>query len=465
MPIKSLRIKGVGPFDDVTLEFDPHVNVLVGPNCCGKSSVLWTLAELVVYPFAVPTRFFRIENPSASLTLAGPQKEKEFEFSLPVIMHPSLPSSIHMRKLLKTIGYSTFVPSLRQSTDFRAIVPAPDREPAAKPARLTRSFYSADGKAVEVDYYSLPFSPATPVLSGTEYAKRDRLMKTHPLAVTDESVIQKMVELDYKALRENDKAIRDVLNLISSTASEITQGFEVKFLRVEEDANGLYPVFKTPDGELPLNCLSQGTQSIIQWLAHIVLNYADYYDFPKDLENKPGLIIIDEIDNHLHPSWQQRIIPALTKHFPNLQLFLSAHSPLIVAGLKAGQAHLLRRKEDGTVEVTTHQDDIKGWSADEILQHFMDVPSPTDMETAQNVDRLNELSSRSKLTAKEKKELEKLRRELPTTLKGGPMALEIAELRKLIERDKGAPSPRGKASRKKPKRSKRKKAGASRSKA
>ena len=61
-------------------------------------------------------------------------------------------------------------------------------------------------------------------------------------------------------------------------------------------------------------------------------------------------MIVDEIDAHLHPSWQRRILPTLTRNFPNLQIFCSTHSPMMLAGLKAGQVQLLRRDENGRCE-------------------------------------------------------------------------------------------------------------------
>ena len=108
---------------------------------------------------------------------------------------------------------------------------------------------------------------------------------------------------------------------------------------------------------MPLNVLSQGTQSIIQMLAHLLIGYAEYYDYPVDLEDKPGILIIDEIDAHLHPSWQRRIIPTLTKHFPELQIFCSTHSPLMLAGSKEGQVQLLTRDDHGKVVVSKNETD------------------------------------------------------------------------------------------------------------
>ena len=88
---------------------------------------------------------------------------------------------------------------------------------------------------------------------------------------------------------------------------------------------------------------------------------------------KPAILLIDEIENHLHPTWQRRVIPALLEHFPGLQIFATTHSPFVVAGLKAGQVHLLNRDENGVVTATTNTEDIIGWTADEILRVFMGV--------------------------------------------------------------------------------------------
>ena len=59
MPITSLRFTNVGPFDDVEFEFDDHINVFTGPNNSGKSTILWVLSEIVVYPFFFPDKLYR----------------------------------------------------------------------------------------------------------------------------------------------------------------------------------------------------------------------------------------------------------------------------------------------------------------------------------------------------------------------------------------------------------------------
>ena len=185
---------------------------------------------------------------------------------------------------------------------------------------------------------------------------------------------------------------------------------------------------------MPLNTMSQGTQSIVQWLAHLLIGYAAYYDFPKNLEEKPGVLIIDEIDAHLHPSWQRRIIPALTNNFPNLQIFCSTHSPLMLAGLKAGQVHLLQRDESNKVTVSRNEEDIAGWSADEILRSFLGVPDPTDQETVDQLERLRELRRKRDLSPEESEELESLRDAVSEDLLSGPIAAQMERFAQALER-------------------------------
>ena len=115
----------------------------------------------------------------------------------------------------------------------------------------------------------------------------------------------------------------------------------------------------------------------------------------------PAILLIDEIENHLHPTWQRRVIPALLEHFPGLQIFATTHSPFVVAGLKAGQVHLLNRDpETGVVTATTNDRDVIGWTADEILRNMMGVDEPTDQLTVDRANRLRQLREKDTLTSR-----------------------------------------------------------------
>jgi hypothetical protein len=129
----------------------------------------------------------------------------------------------------------------------------------------------------------------------------------------------------------------------------------------------------------------------MQWLTYVLAGYAKYYGYPTNLAAQPGVVIVDEIDAHLHPAAQRRVIPALQRYFPRLQIFCSTHSPLMLAGLKSSQMQLFQRDAHGTVVVTRNETDIVGWSVDEILRGFLGVEQPTEAETARHLGRLQAL--------------------------------------------------------------------------
>ncbi len=190
--------------------------------------------------------------------------------------------------------------------------------------------------------------------------------------------------------------------------------------------------------EQPLyaGALSSGTQGTLLWIYALAIKMFTHYGLPQDApwmgwEEKPAILLIDEIENHLHPTWQRRVIPALLKNFPGLQIFATTHSPFVVAGLKAGQVNLLRR--DGPA--TTNPQDILGWTADEILRNLMGVDEPTDQLTVDRANRLRQLREKGSLTPEEESELNELRRQVNEDLlsKDGSLGAQRERYADLME--------------------------------
>ena len=438
MPISNLSFTNVGPFDEIEFEFDPQVNVFTGPNNSGKSSALWVLGELLVYLFTMPAKLLRGDSPHWNLKYSSTEGTQSVE--------GNLPSEPHMMKsAYEALGYTCFIPAQRHGTNFRSAGPSvsldaevrlraeldhiarerPDDFRKLRPGQFLDSLWT--GKLTE----------------DLDLTRRRNLLMTDTSLVSDESVIQKIVDLDYAAYREGRPELRAIVDKVGSLVSEITEGFQINFLGVGKDSNGLFPQFGTPDGTMPLNVLSQGTQSVIQCLARFLIGYAEYYDFPPDIEEKPGIVIIDEIDAHLHPSWQRRVIPTL-------QIFCSTHSPMLLAGLTAGQAQLLRRNELGRVTVSTNESDVIGWTADEILRNLLEIPSPTAETTAKLVRRLQELRRQEELSAEEAIELEKLRDTVSKELFSGPISAQAEQFLELLKYAKSESNTSSRSSTSKP---------------
>ena len=340
------------------------------------------------------------------------------------------------------LGYSKFIPALRRSTDFRS------KGPRTNQAKYEDDDDPFDSLDVEpsgensIDLHDSTGSVGREVEElNADLKKRVTLISQDASLVSDEAVIQKIVELDYRSYLRRQPEFRDIIIKIGDIATEITEDFPITFIGVNEDNSGFFPEFGTVDGSMPLNTLSQGTQSIIQWLAHLLIGYAEYYDFPPDIEEKRGILIIDEIDAHLHPSWQRHVLRALTNHFPNLQIFCSTHSPMMLAGLKAGQVQLLRRDENGRLSVSTNESDIAGWTADEILRNLLKVPNPTDVTTAEHVRRLQELRRKGELNAEEAEKLQELRQIVSGELLSGPMSSQVEQFAEELKRARGESTP------------------------
>ena len=175
---------------------------------------------------------------------------------------------------------------------------------------------------------------------------------------------------------------------------------------------------------LYLGFLSSGTQTTFLWIYWLAYKMLHHYEFADGWQNEPAILLIDEIENHLHPTWQRRVIPALLEYFPGLQIFATTHSPFVVAGLRAGQVHLLDRDANGVVTASTNERDIIGWTTDEILRTFMGVDEPTDELTINRAKRLRDLRGKESLTDDESAELENLRQQVNEDLLSSSTPLE-----------------------------------------
>ena len=430
MPITSLYLTDFGPFEEIEFEFDRQVNVFTGPNNSGKTSALLMLGELLVYPFTAPEKLYRSDRPEWKLHYSVGTKVKSVGGSLPVEAESFL-------TIFGEIGHTCFLPAQRSATDFRATGPSAKEDVEARTEKLANMVARARPKDL-TRYGFEALRDATRKLRSMEHPelkrRSDLALAYSSSWVDDTEIVQKIIDIDYAAYRQDRPEVRNVIDKIISMVSEITEGYSMRFAGVGEDERGLFPRITTPSGTLPLDVLSQGTQSLIQSIAHLMIGFSEYYEFSADLEQKPGVLLIDEIDAHLHPSWQRRVIPTLIRHLPKLQIFCSTHSPLMLAGLDSGQVQLLRPGKNGKVSVSRNESDIVGWSADEILRNFMEVPTPTDVETAEHVTRLEELRHKETLTPAESGELEALRSAVGSELLRGPMSTQVEQFADELKR-------------------------------
>lgn len=164
---------------------------------------------------------------------------------------------------------------------------------------------------------------------------------------------------------------------------------------------------KTPYGWVNIRDLSFGYQTLTALTVDIAASMMEQYPESKNPLSEPVIILIDEIDLHLHPKWQRTVIDKLSHHFPKAQFIVTAHSPLIVQAAEDKNANIVVcRKEGDRVVIDNNPDEVKGWRVDQILtSDLFELESPRSKVTQENVDEYINLKGKEKLTESDKKRI------------------------------------------------------------
>jgi AAA domain, putative AbiEii toxin, Type IV TA system/TIR domain len=172
-------------------------------------------------------------------------------------------------------------------------------------------------------------------------------------------------------------------DLIRGVVRELTdQSFE--FDRVIRDREKFTLYVRTEGNEsnpLPIQKASQGTLSAVAMFGLI-------YDFLKSLRQqsgevlkRSGIVVIDEVDAHLHPYWQQKIVSLLRGRFPRVQFIMTAHNPIVVAGCLEDEVAVLRKNTERGFSLVQFPNDFIGWQPEEIYRRVFDIENPDETFT------------------------------------------------------------------------------------
>lgn len=160
-----------------------------------------------------------------------------------------------------------------------------------------------------------------------------------------------------------------------------------------------------------LDQLSDGEKNLIALVGDIARRLAIANPKKKKPLESEGIILIDEIDLHLHPKWQRLIVPKLLEIFPNCQFFISTHSPQVISNVKPENVFLLEQGEDGLSYKGV--DETYGMSLDRIVDLVMDDESRPVDHVREDLTKLFELIERKKLD-EAKKLVSILRKDMKT---------------------------------------------------
>lgn len=181
-----------------------------------------------------------------------------------------------------------------------------------------------------------------------------------------ESLLRPLDEWTYDARHEGGTMAESIHAL--QEALHIFLPADVRFQGLSEEGKFL---FYTPDGILSLEALSNGYQQTVAWVSnllyHVTRTFGDY----KNPLSARGLLLIDEIDLHLHPAWQQQLHSFLAQGLPNFQVIATTNSPLTAQQAASDELYTLQRETNKRINLVPFTGDPSL-----LLQQFIINPVP-----------------------------------------------------------------------------------------
>jgi predicted ATP-binding protein involved in virulence len=342
--VKTLTLENFRCFEKVELgPFDQHFNLLVGTNGAGKSSVLMALANLF-RPLALPD--WDVKSDGRILKPSDVRVENRIGADGVRLQKLHMPGSVAATFEIgndEWFGSENF--TSRRSTSPSGIWgPLHSHHSQSSSDYLGRlfdsvypllAFYTAERPFKASESWGTGVEANFPGARGRAFQRWSRAgtsVNTLREWIKDQTLASLQHDLRVREAGPNEQAMRPLrqLNLIQEAIASAVEGSKT----LEFDADRSDIVVQFEDGSRSdFSGMSDGQRALIGLVADIVrracvLN-APYLGVQTLIET-PGLVLIDELDLHLHPRWQRRVLADLKRIFPNIQFFATTHSPQII---------------------------------------------------------------------------------------------------------------------------------------
>ena len=138
---------------------------------------------------------------------------------------------------------------------------------------------------------------------------------------------------------------------------------------------------KWGNSELPFDLLADGLRAIIGWLVDAVVMTDAWLEGKGSTMDTEAVFLLDEVESHLHPVWQRRVVPAFQRLWPKAQIFVASHSPFVISSVNHGWVHPLTLEPDGKVKVRQPVPASAGDSYISVLEDIMGLQEWYDPDT------------------------------------------------------------------------------------
>lgn len=380
--------------------------LLLGENGVGKTTLLQCLSWMRLVPFNFDPALFDEENEVLERLLRdGPNLELEFgaKLSLGASLSSGDPDanvSTGPSKLVGVGGRIVFDANRRLSepqprNELLSDVEFPDPLFVAYGANRQRGMQNLDNPDLEDAVVPRRLSKLTEL-----YDLEELLLMLDHNSKAKGTTSREHQQLD---------RLREVLVRILPGDNFKPTDVEIFPLDVLDSGEPSGVHLRTFSGLVSLSALSLGYQTTLALAVDLAWRLLKHHPESPDPLSEPAVVLIDEIDLHLHPLWQLTVIDDLSALFPNTQFVATSHSPLMVQVAETANFALLRQRETD-VEIVNDPVVIRSWRVDQILaSELFKVPRGRDKETERLFARRAELVDKPSRSTAEEAELESLR--------------------------------------------------------
>lgn len=379
MYLEKVNIKNYKGIEEIDIDLKPGINLLIGDNGAGKTSVLEgiavALSGLFVNVAGVSTKNFVKEDvrmiidplgdASTSVTYCEPISAgcslkncegQEFKWNR---IKEEL-SSTHTKIDDKTV--CTWMKKLTNQTD--SILPLVSFQSAARAWKVRRGDF------------------------GTELQKKLDDRRCGYIGCLDSSMDVKSIQqwcMKQEVIAVNKGKVREYetfKNIISTFMKEINELDESPEVYYSPQFGEL--AYKDSKEDMAISKLSAGYQSLLWMIMDLAYRVCLLNPELSDRSQIKGIVLIDEIDMHLHPKWQWNIIKALSTTFENVQFIIATHSPIVISSAK--EANLILLDEEQGV---TYLPECYGYAVEDVLCYRQEsVSRPKNIKVL--IDQINE---------------------------------------------------------------------------
>ena len=395
MKVKQLKINSFRGIKDLTLDFDlKEPTVLVGINGSGKSSILDCLAILLSW-FNNRVPDTHQEGKDFSDSDINNQSKKT-ENKITVYTNESEAISWTLKKRRDDWG----VPETGIFSNAYGVYELVEQ--------AYKNYENDDIGCLPIAVYY----PTQRFVLDVPLETKDNLFDT--LNAYDSALSQKNVDfrdffewfrnredLENENYKHNPNLGKDKeLEAVRKAIYQMLEGFSN--LRIER-----YPLqmsLEKNGQKLIVNQLSDGEKGLLAMVGDLARRLAMTSSFDKDALQGEAIVLIDQIELHLHPKWQREIISALKRTFTNCQFIITTHSPQVVSNIQPKNIYVLEATEEGVT--ARHPQSSFGRDSNSILEDVMGV-AERPVEIKQDILKLFQIIEEGNLEA-----AQQLRREI-----------------------------------------------------